>query len=118
MTAIRSQKSALLPTGYKLKEIADGDQSRSPTDVDDYSAALTGAGVHYTFHRNDAAGHAFKMFNNPNRYFAEASEDAWGKVLDLPNDTLGQPENPKTLQVDRASTRECRPALPPASSSS
>jgi carboxymethylenebutenolidase len=57
------------------------DQNPSSADVDDYDAALTAAGVPHSFHRYDGAGHAFQMFNNPERYRKEASEDAWQKVL-------------------------------------
>ncbi|MCZ6628169.1 MAG: dienelactone hydrolase family protein [SAR324 cluster bacterium] len=57
------------------------DENPSPADVDDYSAALTQAGVEHTFHRYDGAGHAFQSFNNEERYRHEASEDAWEKVL-------------------------------------
>lgn len=57
------------------------DQNPSPTDVDDYSAALRAAGVAHEFHRYAGAGHAFQNFPTPDRYRAEASEDAWTKVL-------------------------------------
>ena len=57
------------------------DTNPTPADVDDYDAALTGAGVEHVFHRYDGAGHAFQSFNNPERYRPEASEDAWRKVL-------------------------------------
>ena len=64
------------------------DQNPSPDDVADYSAALTAAGVTHTFHQYDGAGHAFQLYNNEERYHAEASEDAWGKVLTFLKDTL------------------------------
>ena len=57
------------------------DQNPSPADVDDYEAALKNAGVAYTFHRYDGAGHAFQWKENPDRYRESASEDAWDKVL-------------------------------------
>jgi carboxymethylenebutenolidase len=57
------------------------DQNPSPSDVDDYSAALQAAGVRHEFHRYAGAGHAFQNFPTPERYRAEASEDAWRKVL-------------------------------------
>ena len=57
------------------------DTNPSPEDVDAYDAALTKAGVEHVFHRYDGAGHAFQSFNNPERYRAEASEDAWTKAL-------------------------------------
>ena len=57
------------------------DTNPSPADVDDYSAALTAAGVTHVFHRDDGAGHAFQNFPMPERYRAAASEDAWEKVL-------------------------------------
>jgi len=57
------------------------DANPSPADVDDYSAALTKAGVAHDFHRYDGAGHAFQNFPTPDRYRQEQSEDAWEKVL-------------------------------------
>lgn len=57
------------------------DANPSPADVDDYAAALAGAGVEHVFHRYDGAGHAFQSFDNPERYRHEASEDAWAKAL-------------------------------------
>jgi len=57
------------------------DQNPTPEDVDDYEAALRGAGVSTEFHRFSGAGHAFQNFPTPERYRAEASEDAWEKVL-------------------------------------
>ncbi|HEY0961867.1 MAG TPA: dienelactone hydrolase family protein [Pseudomonadales bacterium] len=57
------------------------DTNPSPKDVDDYSAALTAAGVPHTFHRYDGAGHAFQNFPMPERYNKAASDDAWDKVL-------------------------------------
>ena len=57
------------------------DQDPSPEDVNDMSAALTEAGVDHEFHSYDGAGHGFQMFDNPDRFHAEASEDAWEKVL-------------------------------------
>ncbi|MDY6984078.1 MAG: dienelactone hydrolase family protein [Pseudomonadota bacterium] len=57
------------------------DTNPSPQDVDDYSAALTAAGVAHTFHRYDGAGHAFQNFPMPERYRQAASDDAWEKVL-------------------------------------
>lgn len=59
------------------------DQNPTPADVDDYSAALEQAGVRHEFHRYDGAGHAFQNFPSEERYREEASEDAWGKVLDF-----------------------------------
>jgi carboxymethylenebutenolidase len=59
------------------------DQNPTPEDVDDYESALKDAGVDYTFHRYDGAGHAFQNFPTPDRYREEQSEDAWMKVLDF-----------------------------------
>ena len=59
------------------------DQNPSPEDVDDYSEALSKAGVEHTFHRYDRAGHAFQSFNSEEHYRHTASEDAWAKVLDF-----------------------------------
>ena len=57
------------------------DQNPSPEDVDDYARALDAAGVDYTFHRYDGAGHAFQNFPTPDRYRETQSEDAWVKLL-------------------------------------
>lgn len=69
------------------------DQNPTPEDVDDYSAALTSAGVEHTFHRYDGAGHAFQNFPTPERYRAAQSEDAWEKVLQFFADTLTPPRS-------------------------
>lgn len=57
------------------------DKNPTPADVDDYSAALTRAGIDHKFYRYNGAGHAFQNFPSPERYNKEASEDAWDKVL-------------------------------------
>ncbi|MCZ6871160.1 MAG: dienelactone hydrolase family protein [Gammaproteobacteria bacterium] len=57
------------------------DRNPPPEDVDDYSAALSAAGVEHTFHRYDGAGHAFQSFNSERAYRPEQSEDASEKVL-------------------------------------
>ena len=59
------------------------DQNPSPEDVADMSAALDAAGVAHEFHSYEGASHGFQMLGNPERYHAEASEDAWKKVLDF-----------------------------------
>ena len=59
------------------------DQDPSPEDVADISAALDAAGVAHEFHSYEGANHGFQMFGNPERYHAEASEDAWQKALDF-----------------------------------
>jgi len=64
------------------------DQNPSPQDVDDYAQALDQAQVRYAFHRYDNAGHAFQNFPTPDRYRAEASEDAWTRLLAFLNDEL------------------------------
>ena len=65
------------------------DQNPTPADVDDYAAALEQAGVEFTFHRYDGAGHAFQNFPTPERYRESQSEDAWSKVLAFMADALG-----------------------------
>lgn len=65
------------------------DRNPTPADVDDYSAALSAAGVAHSFHRYDGAGHAFQNFPSPERYRQAASEDAWEKVLAFTTETLG-----------------------------
>jgi carboxymethylenebutenolidase len=57
------------------------DSNPSPQDVEDYSAALAAAGVVHEFHQYDGAGHAFQNFAALERFCAEASDDAWHKVL-------------------------------------
>ncbi len=64
------------------------DENPSPADVQDYSNALSSAGVSHTFHQYDGAGHAFQNFPNPERYREAQSEDAWRKVLDFFQKTL------------------------------
>lgn len=67
----------------------NNDTNPSPQDVQDYSAALTAAGVAHEFHQYDGAGHAFQNFPMPERYHAGASEDAWAKVLAFLRQRLG-----------------------------
>jgi carboxymethylenebutenolidase len=57
------------------------DAGPSPEDVNDYEAALKNAGVSYTFHRYDGAGHGFQDSHNQERYRKEQSEDAWEKAI-------------------------------------
>jgi len=57
------------------------DTNPSPEDVDDYSAALSAAGVTHEFHQYDGAGHAFQNFPVPERYNKSASDDAWSRVI-------------------------------------
>jgi carboxymethylenebutenolidase len=66
----------------------NNDTNPSPRDVDDYSAALAAAGVRHEFHQYDGAGHAFQNFPMLERYHAQASEDAWGKLLEFLKDNL------------------------------
>jgi len=65
------------------------DSNPSPEDVNDYEAALKAAGKEVIFHRYAGAGHAFQSFNNPERYHADASEDAWQKALAFFAEKLG-----------------------------
>lgn len=67
------------------------DQNPSPTDVDEYSAALSAAQVAHTFYRYDGAGHAFQNFPSTDRYRHEQSEDAWEKMLTFLSDNLVRP---------------------------
>jgi len=46
-------------------------------------AALEAAVVAHEFHSYEGANHGFQMFGHPELYHAEASEDAWKKVLDF-----------------------------------
>lgn len=57
------------------------DGNPSPEDVEDYSTALSEAGIAHEFHQYDGAGHAFQNFPVAERYNEDASEDAWEKVL-------------------------------------
>ncbi|MGA0805958.1 MAG: dienelactone hydrolase family protein, partial [Pseudohongiellaceae bacterium] len=67
------------------------DSNPSPQDVEDYSAALSAAGIAHEFHQYDGAGHAFQNFPLPERFNAAASADAWEKLLDFLADKLGAP---------------------------
>ncbi len=61
----------------------NNDINPSPEDVDEYSTALSEAGVPHEFHQYDDAGHAFQNFPMSERYVEAASEDAWDKLLDF-----------------------------------
>jgi carboxymethylenebutenolidase len=65
------------------------DSNPSPQDVEDYSVALSDAGVVHEFHQYDGAGHAFQNFAAPERFHAEASADAWDKVLGFLTELTG-----------------------------
>jgi len=65
------------------------DGNPSPADVDDYSAALSEAGIAHEFHQYEGAGHAFQNFPVTERYNEAASEDAWEKVLNFLKEKLG-----------------------------
>lgn len=67
------------------------DTNPSPQDVEDYSAALSAAGVAHEFHQYDGAGHAFQNFHAPERYNAAASEDAWDRLLVFLSERVGSP---------------------------
>ena len=64
-----------------LGMFGNDDQAPSPTDVDDYEAALKQAEVPCEFHRYDGAGHGFQDFTNPELYRETQSEDAWLKAI-------------------------------------
>jgi len=66
----------------------NNDVNPSLEDVNDYEAALKRAGLDYVFHRYDGAGHAFQWEDNPDRYGALASDDAWVKVVAFFNEKL------------------------------
>lgn len=66
------------------------DTNPSPRDVDEYSAALSKAGIAHEFHQYDGAGHAFQNFPAPERYHEGASEDAWSKVISFLDERLKQ----------------------------
>jgi carboxymethylenebutenolidase len=66
------------------------DQNPTAADVNDYEAALIEANVSHTFYRYDSAGHAFQNFPSPERYNADASEDAWTKVIDFLKQVLNK----------------------------
>jgi carboxymethylenebutenolidase len=67
----------------------NNDTNPSPQDVNDYREALAAAGVAHEFHQYDGAGHAFQNFPMPERYHAQVSEDAWGKLLAFLQEKLG-----------------------------
>ena len=64
-----------------LDIFGNDDKNPTPEDVDDYEAALQQAGVEYSFHRYDGAGHGFQDFCDDDRYRQEQSDDAWAKQL-------------------------------------
>ncbi len=64
------------------------DKGPSPADVNDYEAALRGAGVAFEFHRYDGAGHGFQDFSNLERYRKDQSEDAWAKAFAFLDENL------------------------------
>ena len=66
----------------------NNDGNPSPADVEDYSAALSDAGISHEFHQYDGAGHAFQNFPVAERYNEKASDDAWEKVLGFLGDKL------------------------------
>jgi len=53
------------------------DENPSPADVANMSTALIAAGVPHDFTSYPDAGHGFQMLDNPERYNAAASDDAW-----------------------------------------
>jgi carboxymethylenebutenolidase len=55
------------------------DQAISQTDVDEFDAALTEAGVEHELVTYPGAPHSF--FDRKHEEFADASEDAWNRVL-------------------------------------
>jgi len=55
------------------------DQAISKTDVDEFDAALTEAGVEHELVTYPGAPHSF--FDRKQEAFADASEDAWNRVL-------------------------------------
>jgi carboxymethylenebutenolidase len=64
------------------------DANPSPDDVDKIEAELKRHDNPCEFHRYDGADHAFQNFTNPERYHAEAAEDAWKKTLRFLAETL------------------------------
>jgi len=66
----------------------NNDTNPAPADVQDYSAALSAAGIKHQFHQYDAAGHAFQNFPMPERYNEAASYDAWIKVIEFLEENL------------------------------
>ena len=65
------------------------DENPPPADVANMSTALTAAGATHDFTSYPDAGHGFQMFDNPERYNAAASDDAWDKVLAFMKQHLG-----------------------------
>ncbi|MFT6432906.1 MAG: carboxymethylenebutenolidase [Candidatus Azotimanducaceae bacterium] len=64
------------------------DQNPTPELVNEYERALTEHNVEFTFHRYDAAGHAFQNFSSPDQYREHQSEDAWEKCTNFLNQHL------------------------------
>ncbi len=57
------------------------DEAITPADVAEYEAALTAAGVEHELVTYEGAPHSF--FDRKQEEFADASEDAWQRVLDF-----------------------------------
>jgi carboxymethylenebutenolidase len=66
----------------------NNDTNPSPVDVDDYSDALSVAGISHQFHQYEGVGHAFQNFPMPERYNEEVSENAWEKLIDFLDEHL------------------------------
>jgi carboxymethylenebutenolidase len=65
--------------GPLLGLFGGADQAISQEQIDDFSGRLGGAGVEHDFHVYPGAPHSF--FDRKQKDYAEASEDAWLRVL-------------------------------------
>jgi carboxymethylenebutenolidase len=65
--------------GPLLGLFGGADQGITPDQIDEFSSRLNEAGVEYDFHVYPDATHSF--FDRRQEEFAEASEDAWRRVL-------------------------------------
>jgi carboxymethylenebutenolidase len=64
------------------------DQSPTPEQVNQHEGALKQQGKQYEFHRYDGAGHGFFYYDRP-AYRQQQAMDAWGKVFEFFQRTLG-----------------------------
>jgi carboxymethylenebutenolidase len=67
--------------GPLLGLFGGADQGITQEQIDDFSSQLDGAGVKHDFHVYPGAPHSF--FDRKQEEYADASEDAWRRVLDF-----------------------------------
>lgn len=68
----------------------DEDENPSPGDVDTLDRELTTHNIPHEFHRYADAGHAFQNMLNEEKYRAGPAEDAWNKVIQFFDKSIGK----------------------------